>query len=118
MKVGINGKLFNLARKTPAMPGVAHGAPDVRCPRRAGSAGVLPLIGQRKRQPANHPGNASGNSTLLLTAEKKFWRCTENCELPRLFVAEPPTAPTPDVGPTRYESQTHDVGGMLTINAL
>ena len=27
---------------------------------------------------------------LLLTAEKKFWRCVENCEPPRLFGAEPP----------------------------
>jgi hypothetical protein len=29
---------------------------------------------------------------LLLTAEKKFWRCVENGELPRLFLAEPPRA--------------------------
>jgi predicted phage-related endonuclease len=27
---------------------------------------------------------------LLLTAEKKFWRCVENGEPPRLFGAEPP----------------------------
>jgi hypothetical protein len=27
---------------------------------------------------------------LLLTAEKKFWRCVESGELPRLFFAEPP----------------------------
>ena len=27
---------------------------------------------------------------LLLTAERKFWRCVENGELPRLFVIEPP----------------------------
>src|SRR5205814_5028902 len=27
---------------------------------------------------------------LLLTAEKKFWRCVENGETPRLFGAEPP----------------------------
>src|SRR6202521_5876532 len=27
---------------------------------------------------------------LLLTAEKKFWRCVENGEAPRLFGAEPP----------------------------
>jgi len=27
---------------------------------------------------------------LLLTAEKKFWRCVENGEPPRLFFAEPP----------------------------
>jgi putative phage-type endonuclease len=27
---------------------------------------------------------------LLLTAEKKFWRCVENGEAPRLFLAEPP----------------------------
>src|ERR1035437_5660031 len=27
---------------------------------------------------------------LLLTAEKKFWRCVESCELPRLYGAEPP----------------------------
>jgi hypothetical protein len=27
---------------------------------------------------------------LLLTAEKKFWRCVESGELPRLFLAEPP----------------------------
>src|SRR5205809_7559304 len=27
---------------------------------------------------------------LLLTAEKKFWRCVESGELPRLFGAEPP----------------------------
>jgi len=27
---------------------------------------------------------------LLLTAEKKFWRCVENGELPRLFGLEPP----------------------------
>ena len=27
---------------------------------------------------------------LLLTAEKKFWRCVENGELPRLFGVEPP----------------------------
>jgi predicted phage-related endonuclease len=29
---------------------------------------------------------------LLLTAEKKFWRCVENGEPPRLFSAEPPRA--------------------------
>src|SRR5437016_3838353 len=29
---------------------------------------------------------------LLLTAEKKFWRCVQNGELPRLFLAEPPRA--------------------------
>jgi predicted phage-related endonuclease len=29
---------------------------------------------------------------LLLTAEKKFWRCVENGEPPRLFLAEPPRA--------------------------
>src|SRR5258705_10074629 len=27
---------------------------------------------------------------LLLTAEKKFWRCVESNESPRLFNAEPP----------------------------
>jgi predicted phage-related endonuclease len=27
---------------------------------------------------------------LLLTAEKKFWRCVENGEIPRLFGVEPP----------------------------
>jgi predicted phage-related endonuclease len=27
---------------------------------------------------------------LLLTAEKKFWRCVESCETPRLFGVEPP----------------------------
>jgi len=27
---------------------------------------------------------------LLLTAEKKFWRCVESGETPRLFMAEPP----------------------------
>src|SRR6267154_6430502 len=27
---------------------------------------------------------------LLLTAEKKFWRCVQNGEIPRLFGAEPP----------------------------
>jgi hypothetical protein len=27
---------------------------------------------------------------LLLTAEKKFWRCVENGEAPRLFGVEPP----------------------------
>ena len=27
---------------------------------------------------------------LLLTAEKKFWRCVENGEPPRLFGVEPP----------------------------
>ena len=27
---------------------------------------------------------------LLLTAEKKFWRCVENGETPRLFGVEPP----------------------------
>ena len=29
---------------------------------------------------------------LLLTAEKKFWRCVESGEQPRLFFAEPPRA--------------------------
>src|SRR5262245_30926481 len=29
---------------------------------------------------------------LLLTADKKFWRCVESCEPPRLFGAEPPRA--------------------------
>jgi hypothetical protein len=29
---------------------------------------------------------------LLLTAEKKFWRCVESSETPRLFGAEPPRA--------------------------
>src|SRR2546423_13757794 len=29
---------------------------------------------------------------LLLTAEKKFWRCVESGETPRLFGAEPPRA--------------------------
>jgi hypothetical protein len=29
---------------------------------------------------------------LLLTAEKKFWRCVENGELPHLFGIEPPRA--------------------------
>jgi predicted phage-related endonuclease len=29
---------------------------------------------------------------LLLTAEKKFWRCVENGEPPRLFCVEPPRA--------------------------
>src|SRR6202047_1533247 len=28
---------------------------------------------------------------LLLTAEKKFWRCVENGDFPRLFWAETPT---------------------------
>src|SRR5262249_34977741 len=27
---------------------------------------------------------------LLVTAEKKFWRCVESGELPQLFLAEPP----------------------------
>jgi len=30
---------------------------------------------------------------LLLTAERKFWRCVENGEPPRLFFAEPPRPP-------------------------
>src|SRR5262249_58510476 len=30
---------------------------------------------------------------LLLTAEKKFWRCVQSGEPPRLFCAEPPRAP-------------------------
>src|SRR6516165_8564369 len=29
---------------------------------------------------------------LLLTAEKKFWRCVESGELPRLFGVDPPRA--------------------------
>jgi hypothetical protein len=29
---------------------------------------------------------------LLLTAEKKFWRCVQNGEVPRLFGVEPPRA--------------------------
>jgi hypothetical protein len=29
---------------------------------------------------------------LLLTAEKKFWRCVESGEPPRLFGVEPPRA--------------------------
>src|SRR5258708_13533638 len=31
---------------------------------------------------------------LLLTAEKKFWRCVENGEPPRLFCLAPPPPPT------------------------
>jgi len=27
---------------------------------------------------------------LIVTAERKFWRCVESCELPRLFGVEPP----------------------------
>jgi hypothetical protein len=27
---------------------------------------------------------------LIVTAERKFWRCVENSEVPRLFGAEPP----------------------------
>jgi predicted phage-related endonuclease len=27
---------------------------------------------------------------LLITAERKFWRCVQNCETPRLFGVEPP----------------------------
>jgi hypothetical protein len=27
---------------------------------------------------------------LLITAERKFWRCVENGEVPRLFLVEPP----------------------------
>src|SRR5207247_5510638 len=32
------------------------------------------------------------NQHLLLTAEKKFWRCVESGEPPRLFGVEPPRA--------------------------
>jgi putative phage-type endonuclease len=40
---------------------------------------------------------------LLLTAEKKFWRCVESGEPPRLFGAEPPGARA------RHSSQTFKV---------
>jgi hypothetical protein len=39
----------------------------------------------RRRSPAD-----SLYQHLLLTAEKKFWRCVESGEPPRLFGAEPP----------------------------
>ena len=34
----------------------------------------------------------TGPKHLLLTAEKKFWRCVESGEPPRLFGVEPPRA--------------------------
>jgi predicted phage-related endonuclease len=40
---------------------------------------------------------------LLLTAEKKFWRCVESGEPPRLFGVEPPTAPNRGSPHRRYE---------------
>ena len=30
---------------------------------------------------------------LIVTAERKFWRCVETGEVPRLFGVEPPQAP-------------------------
>ena len=38
----------------------------------------------------NHPSADPLYQHLLLTAEKKFWRCVETGEPPRLFGIEPP----------------------------
>src|SRR5665811_2201827 len=40
---------------------------------------------------------------LLLTAEKKFWRCVESGEPPRLYGAEPTTAADRSGAHRRYE---------------
>ena len=40
---------------------------------------------------------------LLFTAEKKFWRCVETGEPPRLFGIEPPAAPDRGGTDRRYE---------------
>ena len=40
---------------------------------------------------------------LLLTAEKKFWRCVQDGETPRLFGVEPPTAAAGGGPDRRYE---------------
>src|SRR6476661_5066006 len=41
------------------------------------------LRGGRRRQ-------AHGAASALITAERKFWRCVESGEPPRLFLVEPP----------------------------
>jgi predicted phage-related endonuclease len=48
---------------------------------------------------------------LLLTAEKKFWRCVESGEPPRLFGAEPPRSR--GGGPHRRHELVKRVGGIL-----
>jgi hypothetical protein len=49
---------------------------------------------------------------LLLTAEKKFWRCVESGEPPRLFGAEPPASPRRG-GPDRRHELVKCVGRIL-----
>jgi predicted phage-related endonuclease len=49
---------------------------------------------------------------LLLTAEKKFWRCVENGEPPRLFGIEPPP-PADRSGADRRHECIQCLGGIL-----
>src|SRR5258706_18008 len=51
---------------------------------------------------------------LLVTAEKRFWRCVESGEEPRLFTVEPPK---PRLAGTRVVDMTHsnswaELGGI------
>src|SRR5262245_26828874 len=48
---------------------------------------------------------------LLLTAEKKFWRCVESGERPRLFGAEPPGLASRPCG--SWTERVQRLGGIL-----
>jgi hypothetical protein len=51
---------------------------------------------------------------LLFTAEKKFWRCVENGEQPRLFGVEPPRPRIEAVRMVDMSSSPHKMGAALT----
>jgi hypothetical protein len=51
----------------------------------------LPADGwPRRAHQSMRSARPAGTATLLITAERKFWRCVENGEPPRLFGINPP----------------------------
>jgi len=59
---------------------------------------------------------------LIVTAERKFWRCVENGEPPRLFGAEPPRPRTPAASkgtlPTRRRKSVMSELPLLRLKLL
>jgi hypothetical protein len=70
--------------------GKAHGPVAAQCVGDCGAVG-RPVDYHRRRQMGrdDHPTDPLYQH-LLLTAEKKFWRCVETGEPPHLFGVEPP----------------------------
>jgi hypothetical protein len=82
----ISVMLAVFARVAPALRKFHHFRPA--CCRIKGSA---PVGDHRRRQmgPDHHPCR-SPLPAIIVTAERKFWRCVETGEPPRLFGVEPP----------------------------